>query len=80
MLERSERVRLSLTERARDERRNFVNLEKCSCGAYRYLAVRMLRRSLTLYLIHIKGKDRKYLNVAHVKKSMLEIHGRETES
>lgn len=61
-----------------DKRKHFVNFDKCTCGAYQYLAVRLLRRSLTIYLIHVKGKERRYLNVAHVKKSQLDVHGRET--
>ena len=67
-------------DRAEDERKHFVNFEKCSCGAYQYLAVRLLRRSITVYLIHIRGKERRYLNVAHLKKSTLDIHGRETSN
>ncbi len=65
-------------ERARDERRHFVNLERCRCGAYRYLAARILKRGVTFYLIHINGKHRKYLNVAHIKKNMLDVHAGET--
>lgn len=67
-----------MLEQAEDERKHFVNFDKCRCGAYQYLAVRILRRSLTVYLIHIRGKERKYLNVAHIKKHMLDIHARET--
>jgi hypothetical protein len=67
-----------IASRSEDERKHFVNFDKCVCGAYQYLAVRLLRRSLTIYLIHVRGNERRYLNVAHVKKSMLDIHGRET--
>ena len=66
--------------RSGDERRHFVNFDKCVCGAYQYLAVRMLRKSLTIYLIHIRGKERRYLKVAHVKNSTLDIHAGETAS
>ncbi len=69
-----------IASRADDERKHFVNFDRCACGAYQYLAVRLLRRSFTVYLIHIKGKERKYLNVAHIKNSTLDIHGRETAS
>jgi hypothetical protein len=66
-------------DQAKDQRKHSVNFDKCqSCGAYQYLAVRILRRSLTVYLIHVRGKERRYLNVAHVKKSKLDIHGSET--
>lgn len=69
-----------IAARSEDERKHFVNFDKCICGAYQYLAVRLLKRSLTIYLIHVKGKERKYLSVAHLKKSMLDVHGRETSS
>ncbi len=67
-------------ERARDERKHFVNFEKCRCGAYQYLAVRVLRKSFTVYLIHISGTKRRYVNVAHVKKATLDVHAGETAS
>ena len=67
-----------MASRSGDERKHFVNFDKCVCGAYQYLAVRLLRHSLTIYLIHVKGKERKYLSVAHVKNSTLDVHGRET--
>jgi hypothetical protein len=71
---------LIMPERTEDERKHFVNFDKCQCAAYQYLAVRILKRSLTVYLIHVKGKERKYLNVAHVKKFALDIHGRESSN
>jgi hypothetical protein len=69
-----------IAARSEDERKHFVNFDKCQCGAYQYLAVRLLRKSFTVYLIHVRGKERKYLNVAHVPNSALDIHGRETAS
>jgi hypothetical protein len=69
-----------IASRPQDERRHFVNFDRCVCGAYQYLAVRILRKSLTVYLIHIRGKERRYLNVAHVKNSTLDIHAGETTS
>jgi hypothetical protein len=67
-----------IAARSAEERKHFVNFDRCICGAYQYLAVRLLRKSLTVYLIHIKGKERRYLNVAHVKNSSLDIHAGET--
>ena len=51
---------------------HFLNLEKCSCGAYRYLAIREHKRSYEIYLIHhlhSYGKDsRKYAKLASIQK------------
>ena len=69
-----------IAARSEYKRKHLVNFDRCICGAYQYLAVRLLKRSLTIYLIHINGKERKYLNVAHVKNARLELHGRETSN
>ena len=58
---------------------HFLNLEKCTCGAYRYLAVREHKRSYEVYLIHhshsYNSQDqRKYAKLASIPKYRLNIH------
>ncbi|MDG6918580.1 MAG: hypothetical protein JRN62_03985 [Nitrososphaerota archaeon] len=55
--------------------KHFQPLEKCRCGAYRYLAAREHRKSFEVVLIHqMPGGERKYLKVASFPKSVLEFH------
>jgi len=58
---------------------HFLNLEKCTCGAYRYLAVREHKKSYEIYLIHhlhfATGQDtRKYSKLASIPKFRVNIH------
>ncbi len=58
---------------------HFLNLEKCTCGAYRYLAVREHKKSYEIYLIHhmhfATGQDtRKYSKLASIAKYRVNIH------
>jgi len=58
---------------------HFLNLEKCSCGAYRYLAVREHKKSFEIYMIHHKhfssGQDtRKYRKLASIPKFKINLH------
>ena len=58
---------------------HFLNLEKCNCGAYRYLAVREHKKSYEIYLIHHKhfsaGENvRKYAKLASIPKFKINIH------
>lgn len=58
---------------------HFLNLERCSCGAYRYLAVREHKKSYEIYLIHHRhfstGEDiRKYSKLASIPKFKINIH------
>jgi hypothetical protein len=58
---------------------HFLNLEKCNCGAYRYLAVREHKKSYEIYLIHhlhfSAGPDvRKYSKLASIPKFRINIH------
>jgi len=58
---------------------HFLNLEKCTCGAYRYLAVREHKKSYEIYLIHhmhfATGQDtRKYSKLASIPKYRVNIH------
>ena len=58
---------------------HFLNLEKCSCGAYKYLAVREHKKSYEIYLIHHRhfstGQNvRKYSKLASIPKFKLNIH------
>jgi hypothetical protein len=58
---------------------HFLNLEKCTCGAYRYLAVREHKKSYEIYLIHHRhfttGQDvRKYSKLASIPKFKINIH------
>ena len=53
---------------------HFVNLDKCPCGAYKYIALREHQKGYEVYLIehrHIRGeKDtRKYKQLATFRKS-----------
>jgi hypothetical protein len=59
--------------------KHFLNLERCTCGAYRYLAVREHKRSFEVYLIHHShsrnGNDsRRYSKLASIPKYRLNIH------
>jgi hypothetical protein len=59
--------------------KHFLNLDRCTCGAYRYLAVREHKRSFEVYLIHhshsLRENDsRKYRKLASVPKYKLNIH------
>ena len=58
---------------------HFLNLDKCTCGAYRYLAVREHKRSYEVYLIHHShSRDsqdkRKYAKLASIPKYLLNMH------
>jgi hypothetical protein len=58
---------------------HFLNLDKCTCGAYRYLAVREHKRSYEVYLIHhshtkSSSDQRKYSKLASIPKYKLNIH------
>ena len=58
---------------------HFLNLDKCTCGAYRYLAVREHKRSYEVYLIHHSHShnsqdQRKYAKLASIPKYRLNIH------
>ena len=58
---------------------HFLNLDKCSCGAYRYLAIREHKRSYEVYLIHHSHSrstqdSRKYMKLASIPKYKLNIH------
>ena len=58
---------------------HFLNLDKCSCGAYRYLAIREHKRSYEVYLIHHahipnSQAQRKYSKLASIPKHRLNIH------
>ncbi len=58
---------------------HFLNLDKCGCGAYRYLAVREHKRSYEVYLIHHSHShnspaQRKYSKLASIPKHRLNIH------
>ncbi len=58
---------------------HFLNLEKCTCGAYRYLAVREHKKSYEIYLIHHRhfstGQNvRKYSKLASIPKFKIDIH------
>jgi hypothetical protein len=62
---------------------HFLNLEKCTCGAYRYLAVREHKKSYEIYLIHqlhfATGQDtRKYSKLASIPKHKINIHDERT--
>ena len=58
--------------------KHFLNLERCNCGAYRYLAVREHKKSYEVYLIHpMHSQDadsRKYSKLASIPKYRLNIH------
>jgi len=63
---------------------HFLNLEKCNCGAYRYLAVREHKKSYEIYLIHhlhySNGENlRKYSKLASIPKFRINIHNQRTE-
>ena len=58
---------------------HFLNLDKCECGAYRYLAIREHKRSYEVYLIHhshsqLSPDQRKYAKLASIPKHRLNIH------
>jgi len=58
---------------------HFLNLDKCGCGAYRYLAAREHKRSYEIYLIHhfhAHGSQptRRYAKLASIPKYRLNIH------
>lgn len=58
---------------------HFLNLDKCDCGAYRYLAIREHKRSYEVYLIHHMHSQsttdrRKYAKLASIPKFKLNIH------
>lgn len=64
---------------------HFLNLERCSCGAYRYLAVREHKKSYEIYLIHHRhfstGEDvRKYSKLASIPKFKINIHDSRIEN
>ncbi|MCL4517943.1 MAG: hypothetical protein M1587_01960 [Thaumarchaeota archaeon] len=58
--------------------KHFLNLERCNCGAYRYLAVREHKKSYEVYLIHHvhsqETDSRKYSKLASIPKYLLNIH------
>lgn len=58
---------------------HFLNLDKCTCGAYRYLAIREHKRSYEVYLIHHlhsqnSQDQRRYSKLASIAKYRLNIH------
>jgi hypothetical protein len=58
---------------------HFLNLDKCTCGAYRYLAIREHKRSYEVYLIHhshspVSQNQRRYAKLASIPKHKLNIH------
>ena len=58
---------------------HFLNLDKCSCGAYRYIAVREHKKSYEIYLIHhthlqSRRDSRKYAKLASIPKYRLNLH------
>lgn len=58
---------------------HFLNLDKCACGAYRYLAIREHKRSYEVYLIHHlhsqnTSDQRRYAKLASIPKYKLDIH------
>ena len=58
---------------------HFLNLDKCNCGAYRYLAIREHKKSYEVYLIHhshsrSSNDSRKYMKLASIPKYKLNIH------
>jgi hypothetical protein len=58
---------------------HFLNLERCSCGAYRYLAIREHKKSFEIYLIHHRHLSadqnvRKYRKLASIPKFKINIH------
>ncbi|MDA4129668.1 MAG: hypothetical protein OK457_02750 [Thaumarchaeota archaeon] len=58
---------------------HFLNLEKCSCGAYRYIAIREHKKSYEIYLIHHlhsahQPDSRKYSKLASIPKHRLNVH------
>ncbi|MDA4111825.1 MAG: hypothetical protein OK439_04760 [Thaumarchaeota archaeon] len=62
---------------------HFLNLDKCNCGAYRYMAVREHKKSYEIYLIHHthlpSGQDtRKYAKLASIPKFRLNLHDERT--
>jgi hypothetical protein len=61
--------------------KHFLNLDRCTCGAYRYLAVREHKRSFEVYLIHhshsrSESDSRKYNKLASIPKYKLNLHDR----
>ena len=55
--------------------KHFQPLERCGCGAYRYLAARELGKSYEIVLIHQTADGtRKYLKVAGFPKTTLDFH------
>lgn len=55
--------------------KHFQPLERCDCGAYRYLAAREHGKSFEIVLIHqLPGGPRKYAKVAGFPKSALTFH------
>lgn len=58
---------------------HFLNLERCTCGAYRYLAVREHKKSYEICMIHHKHlsprkNDRKYRKLASIPKFKTNFH------
>ena len=58
---------------------HFLNLDRCTCGAYRYLAIREHKRSYEVYLIHHSHSQnsqdqRRYSKLASIPKYRLNIH------
>lgn len=63
---------------------HFLNLEKCSCGAYRYLAVREHKKTFEIYMIHHRhlhgGQNfRRYCKLASIPKFKTNIHDKRVE-
>lgn len=55
--------------------KHFQPLEKCECGAYRYLAAREHRKSFEVVVIHqVPGGARTYAKVAGFPKTALLVH------
>ena len=55
-----------------------VSLERCNCGAYRYIITRDQDRVITFYLQHLfkntERRESKLVKLFSVKKSMLDFH------
>lgn len=55
---------------------HFGAIDRCSCGAYRYLALKTLKRFIEVVKIHQHAESgkREYVVVAKIPKSALEEH------
>ena len=56
---------------------HFGELDRCRCGAYRYIMLRETKKNIDIQLIHQdRGKvpNRRYRTVARISKFLLDIH------